>query len=117
MKLAIDFFLIFFFVSESSDQDGNDDDDFEPPKPKKSKIPEADDDCSKAELVNGLDGEIGSDEELDPYVRKILERTELYRRGEASKRMHKSVAMGSVQRPDSVTEIVEKSRKNVVEGM
>ena len=31
--------------------------------------------------------------------------------------MHKSVAMGSVQRPDSVTEIVEKSRKNVVEGM
>ena len=46
-----------------------------------------------------------------------MERTELYRRGEASKRMQKSVAMGSIQRPESVTEIVEKSRKNDGEGM
>ena len=110
-------FLIFFFYLESSDQDGNDDDEFVPPKPKKSKNPEHEGDISTTKGGNAGDDANGSDDDLDPHIKKIMDRTEQYRRGEAIKRTQKPGFLSHVvSRPETVSELVEKSSKSAAEG-
>ena len=104
------------YFTDSSDHEGNDDD-FVPPNAKKSKHLEPEEEVEMSQVGDGHDDKEASDEEYDPYIKKILDRQESYRRAEALKRAMKVVpTVVSVPSSESVSCLPEKTASLVEKG-